>query len=51
LAKRIIAEALEVREITTGRLVDRLCKEGYLKRQENPIERVVARWSGQLAGN
>jgi MarR family transcriptional regulator, transcriptional regulator for hemolysin len=37
--QRIIAEALEVREITAGRLVDRLCKEGYLERQENPSDR------------
>jgi MarR family transcriptional regulator for hemolysin len=37
--QRIIAEALEVREITAGRLVDRLCKEGYLRRQENPSDR------------
>ena len=35
----MIAEALEVREITAGRLVDRLCEEGYLKRQENPNDR------------
>ena len=37
--QRTIAEALEVREITAGRLVDRLCEEGYLKRQENPTDR------------
>jgi MarR family transcriptional regulator for hemolysin len=37
--QRLIAEALEVREITAGRLVDRLCKEGYLKREENPSDR------------
>ena len=37
--QRTIAEALEVREITAGRLVDRLCEEGYLKRQENPSDR------------
>jgi MarR family transcriptional regulator for hemolysin len=37
--QRTIAEALEVREITAGRLVDRLCDEGYLKRQENPTDR------------
>ena len=34
-----IAEALEVREITAGRLIDRLCEEGYLKRAENPSDR------------
>jgi len=37
--QRIIAEALEVREITAGRLVDRLCEDGYLKRQESPTDR------------
>jgi MarR family transcriptional regulator for hemolysin len=37
--QRLIAEALEVREITAGRLVDRLCEEGYLKRRENPNDR------------
>jgi MarR family transcriptional regulator for hemolysin len=37
--QRTIAEALEVREITAGRLIDRLCEEGYLKRQENPSDR------------
>jgi MarR family transcriptional regulator for hemolysin len=31
--QRLIAEALEVREITAGRLI------GYLKREENPIDR------------
>ena len=35
----MIAEALEVREITAGRLVDRLCEEGYLKREEHPSDR------------
>ena len=37
--QRLIAEALEVREITAGRLIDRLCEEGYLKRQESPTDR------------
>jgi MarR family transcriptional regulator for hemolysin len=37
--QRTIAEALEVREITAGRLIDRLCNEGYLKRRENPSDR------------
>jgi MarR family transcriptional regulator for hemolysin len=37
--QRTIAEVLEVREITAGRLIDRLCMEGYLKRQENPSDR------------
>jgi DNA-binding MarR family transcriptional regulator len=37
--QRTIAEALEVREITAGRLVDKLCDEGYLRREENPTDR------------
>ena len=37
--QRLIAEALEVREITAGRLVDRLCEDGYLERKENPTDR------------
>jgi MarR family transcriptional regulator for hemolysin len=37
--QRVIAQALEVREITVGRLIDRLCDEGYLKRRENPSDR------------
>jgi MarR family transcriptional regulator, transcriptional regulator for hemolysin len=37
--QRTIAEALEVREITAGRLVDRLCDEGYLRRDEHPNDR------------
>jgi MarR family transcriptional regulator for hemolysin len=37
--QRMIAEALEVREITAGRLIDRLCGEGYLRREENPSDR------------
>jgi MarR family transcriptional regulator for hemolysin len=39
VTQRMIAEALEVREITVGRLIDRLCEEGYLKRRENPSDR------------
>jgi MarR family transcriptional regulator for hemolysin len=35
----VIADALEVREITAGRLIDRLCEEGYLQRRENPKDR------------
>jgi MarR family transcriptional regulator for hemolysin len=34
--QRVLAEALEVREITVGRLVDRLTAEGYLKRRAHP---------------
>jgi MarR family transcriptional regulator, transcriptional regulator for hemolysin len=37
--QRQIAEALEVREITAGRLIDRLCEEGTLQRRENPEDR------------
>ena len=37
--QRTIAEALEVREITAGRLVDRLCEDGYLRREESPSDR------------
>lgn len=37
--QRQIAEALEVREITAGRLIDRLCAEGTLQRRENPEDR------------
>src|SRR6266436_1877115 len=37
--QRVIAEALEVREITAGRLIDRLCAEGYLTRREHPTDR------------
>jgi MarR family transcriptional regulator, transcriptional regulator for hemolysin len=37
--QRTIAEALEVKEITAGRLIDRLCDEGYLKRDEHPTDR------------
>jgi MarR family transcriptional regulator for hemolysin len=39
VTQRTIAEALEVREITAGRLIDRLCDEGILKRRENPSDR------------
>lgn len=37
--QRMIAEALEVREVTAGRLIDRLCAEGYLTRREHPTDR------------
>lgn len=37
--QRTVAEELEVREITAGRLVDRLCEEGYLRRDANPNDR------------
>jgi MarR family transcriptional regulator, transcriptional regulator for hemolysin len=34
--QRILAEALQVREITVGRMIDRLVEEGYLKRLPHP---------------
>jgi MarR family transcriptional regulator for hemolysin len=37
--QRLIAEALEVREITAGRLIDRLCEDGYLTREPHPEDR------------
>jgi MarR family transcriptional regulator, transcriptional regulator for hemolysin len=36
--QRILAQALQVREITVGRLIDRLCAEGYLKRRAHPSD-------------
>jgi MarR family transcriptional regulator for hemolysin len=36
--QRVLAEALEVREITVGRLVNRLCAEGYLNRCKHPTD-------------
>jgi MarR family transcriptional regulator, transcriptional regulator for hemolysin len=37
--QRLIAEALEVREITAGRMIDKLCAEGVLERREHPQDR------------
>ena len=37
--QRTIATALEVTEVTAGRLIDRLCDDGYLERRENPTDR------------
>jgi MarR family transcriptional regulator for hemolysin len=37
--QRTIAAALEVTEVTAGRLIDRLCADGYLERRENPTDR------------
>jgi MarR family transcriptional regulator for hemolysin len=37
--QRTIAAALEVTEVTAGRLIDRLCADGYLERRENPQDR------------
>lgn len=30
---------LEVTDVTAGRLIDRLCSDGYLERRENPNDR------------
>jgi len=37
--QRAIAETLEVRDVTAGQLIDRLCADGYLERRENPTDR------------
>jgi MarR family transcriptional regulator, transcriptional regulator for hemolysin len=37
--QRLIAQCLEVSEITAGRLIDRLCEEGYLQRTESLTDR------------
>ena len=37
--QRLIAELLEISEVTAGRLIDRLCADGYLERRENPNDR------------
>lgn len=37
--QRLIAEALEVREITAGRMIDKLCAEGILERRGHPQDR------------
>jgi MarR family transcriptional regulator for hemolysin len=37
--QRELATALEVTEVTAGRLIDRLCEDGYLERHENPEDR------------
>ena len=37
--QRSIAAALEVTEVTAGRLIDRLCAHSYLERRENPNDR------------
>jgi len=47
--QRAIARALELREITVGRLIDRLCEEGFLKRSANRSDRRAYRV--HLAGN
>ena len=37
--QRQIATVLDVTEVTAGRLIDRLCEDGYLERRENPDDR------------
>jgi DNA-binding MarR family transcriptional regulator len=37
--QRQIATALDVTEVTAGRLIDRLCEDGYLERHANPEDR------------
>ena len=37
--QRTIATLLQVTEATAGRLIDRLCTDGYLERRENPGDR------------
>jgi MarR family transcriptional regulator for hemolysin len=37
--QRLIAELLEISEVTAGRLIDRLCADGYRERRENPHDR------------
>ena len=37
--QRVIAEALEISEASAGRLIDRLCSEGLLERQERYDDR------------
>jgi MarR family transcriptional regulator, transcriptional regulator for hemolysin len=37
--QRTIAAALEITEVTAGRLIDRLCAGKFLERRENPADR------------
>ena len=37
--QRAIATLLEVTDVTAGRLIDRLCEDGYLERRQNPNDR------------
>jgi DNA-binding MarR family transcriptional regulator len=37
--QRSIASSLQVTDVTAGRLIDRLCAEGYLERHEDPEDR------------
>lgn len=37
--QRTIAALLEIREVTAGQLIDRLCADGYIERREHPKDR------------
>ncbi|WP_176943455.1 MarR family winged helix-turn-helix transcriptional regulator [Sphingomonas sp. YR710] len=37
--QRVIATMLQVTEVTAGRMIDRLCADGYLERREDPQDR------------
>lgn len=37
--QRSIASALEISDVTAGRLIDRVCADGLLERRENPQDR------------
>jgi len=37
--QRTLAELLSVTDVTAGRMIDRLCNEGYIERRENPNDR------------
>lgn len=39
VSQRAIAERLQVTEVTAGRLVERLCADGFLERRDNPNNR------------
>lgn len=39
VSQRAIAERLQVTEVTAGRLVERLCADGFLERRANPNDR------------
>jgi MarR family transcriptional regulator for hemolysin len=37
--QKTIADVLEVTEVTAGRMIDRLCADGYLRRTPHPVDR------------
>jgi MarR family transcriptional regulator for hemolysin len=39
VTQRTIASMLEVTDVQAGRLIDRLCAQGYVERRENPDDR------------